>query len=109
VAVEDPHVTVHDPRRGVDDHLAGEMADDADVVVPEDQLHGQPLAEELGEEVENDRSERGRGPDDRVFRVARDDDPLRPGRAGELDQPFCEEVGRALGRTERTLGRAPET
>ena len=108
MTMEDPHVTVNDPRGGVDRHLAGEMTDDSDVVVPEDQLDRQSRAQKLREEIEDDRSQGGRSPDNRMLRVTRDEDPVRLGRIGKFDQPLREEVGRALGRAERALGRAAE-
>jgi len=108
MTVEDPHVSPHDPRRRMYADLAGQMPDDPYVVVAEDELDRQPLTEELGEEVEDHRPKRRRGPYDRVLRVPRDDHRLCPCGARYPDEVFGEAVGRGLGWAERTLGRAAE-
>jgi len=106
--VEDPNAFPDEPGRGMHLHLPGKMADDPDVVIPEDEVDSETLTQEFGEEVEHDRTkDRGR-PNDRVFRVARHDHPTCPVRASERDEPLRETVGRPLGRTPGPLGRAAE-
>jgi len=89
--------------------LLRKVGDDSDVVVPEHELHGQSSFQELGEEIEDDGPQRGRGPDDRMFRVTGDDDRVAPSRTGDLEKPLREQVGRSLGRPQGPLGRAAET
>ena len=108
VPVEDPDAPAYEPGRRMHGDLAGEVANDADVVVPQDQVDGKTLAEQLREEVEDDRAENGRGADDRVFCVPGDDHSVRPVGPGELDQSLREPVRGPLWRAERPRGGAAE-
>lgn len=108
VAVEDARLAADHARGGMDDHLARKMAHDPDVVVPEHELDVQTLPKELTEEVENDRPQCGRGPDDRMLRVSGDHHGACPGSPRETDELVRESLGRPLGGAERSVGCAAE-
>jgi hypothetical protein len=87
----------------VDRHFARKMSDDSHVVVAEDQLDAETFAEKSCEEVEHHRPERGRGPHDRMLRVAGDHDVLSSRSPRDPDQLLGERRGRSFERSARSF------
>lgn len=108
MTVEDPDVSSSDSGRRVDDDLAREMTNDADVVVAENELDLEALAQELGEEVEQHGPQEGRSADEGMLGIARDHDRVGTGRTRDRYEGPGEPIGRPLGRSQRTLRGAAE-
>jgi hypothetical protein len=107
--VEDADPVADDTARRTDFHLAREVSDDPDVVVAEHQFDLPSLFEEPCEEIENDRSQGRRRPDDRVLGVPRDEDAIGPACPEDARKLLGKRRGRCLGRPRRPGGRAAES
>lgn len=106
--VEDSDTLEDDPVRRMNGDFAGEVADQAHIVIAEHDLHGEIFAQQLRKEREDDRTE-GRGEaNDRVLYVARDDQRPCTVFSSQTDQSPREGLGGSLGRAPRTVRAAPE-
>jgi hypothetical protein len=70
--VKDAESRVNDPGGGMNGHFARKPAGQPDVVVPQHHLDRVALLEQAPKEIEQQRTEGRRRPDDRVLDVARD-------------------------------------
>jgi hypothetical protein len=108
MAVEDPDPIPNDPGRTTDHDLFRKVADQADVVISQNQFDVQSVGKKVREEPENDRSQMRWGSDDRVLRVPRDQYAAGALVPREVDEIVRETLGRALRGTGRRLGARPQ-
>jgi hypothetical protein len=104
--MEDSHAVADDPARRMHDHFAREVAYETDIMVSENDIHGNPFAQELREESKDDRTKGWGEADDRVLDIARDDERTRSVLPNQSDQPTRECLGGRLRGTSRSV-RAP--
>jgi len=109
VAVEDPDSVANHPARRVDDDLSREVPDEADVVIPEHDLHSNALGEYACEEIEDNRTQGRRDAHDRVLHVARDQEGRRSILLEDPQESCDEGVGRAFGRAAGAVAARPES
>jgi len=108
MAMEDPDAVPYDALGRTDLDLAWKVRHDSPIMVPEHELRGEPVGEKPAEEVEDHRA-KGRGsPDDRMFHISRDEDPI--GRDGLRDpsQVLGEDASGTFRRTGRSIRAPPQ-
>jgi hypothetical protein len=108
VAVEDPDAVADRPARGMHHHLPGQVANEADIVIPEHDLYRGPLREEASEEAEHDGSQGRRGAHDRVLYIARNHQPFGSVLVEQLLKAVPEELGRPFRWTSGPVETPPE-
>ncbi len=102
VAVEDPDPVPDDTAGRMDLDLPGKVRNNPHVVVAEDELRREPPFEQLGEEIEDHRSQRSRRPNDGVLRIPRDHDRVGPCLPSDAYQFPGEGRARTLDRAVRS-------